>query len=715
MIEPLNALQRMRSRFGKIESGSTLAKWLGMGLAIGIVAGLGAIVFTWSIDFCTHLFLGVAGYTPPSALGEGTNTIQPAKYPWLFPIILTIGGLVSGYIVFHTAPEAEGHGTDAAIASFHYKGGKVRARVPLIKLIASSITIGSGGSGGREGPTAQIASGFGSILATKLGMSVADRRIALVAGMGAGIGAIFRAPLGGAVMSAEILYLGDLEVEVLIPALVAAIVGYSIYASVYGWAPIFGAALGTISFNTPVQLIYYAILGVICGLMGLLYAKSFISFSHFFHHLRIRGKHIPNWIKPGIGGFLVGLMGIVSPGFIHMGYGWVQATMSPSAVDGLMSLPLWLVILLPFGKILATSLSIGSGGSGGIFGPGMVIGGFVGAAFWRLTETWLPGMPNSPAPFVIIAMMAMFGGIAHAPLAVMLMVAEMTGNLNLLAPAMVAVAISLLICGNNTIYVNQVNSRAESPAHRYRYSFPLLASLPISDALQTKVPLLNPDMTIVEAQKLMNANNSSGLPVVANGRKLIGVLTHADLERYHQQQAEALAAGKNVATNPLVKDAMNAEPVVMPVTESLDRVLESLAEHKISWLPVVEDLTSMKVAGVVGASEVVKSYQLAMSQGMRSLGATVSGMSMTEIQLSQTATANNHALRELTLPEDTLVVSIHRNGELIVPRGTTKLQAGDLLTILTGSSQQERVGFYLERAPIDSTAKEGLRIFPSSD
>ncbi len=690
-ITGLWLIKRARERLGSIETGSSLAKWLGLGLAIGVVAGLGAIVFTWSIDFCTHLFLGAgAGYTPPAAAGEGTAKVTPAARPWLFPLILTLGGLVSGLIVFKFAPEAEGHGTDAAIAAFHQRGGKVRARVPFVKLIASSITIGSGGSGGREGPTAQIASGFGSLLATWLGLDVASRRIALIVGMGAGIGAIFRAPLGGAVMAAEILYLHDLEVEVLIPGLVASIVGYSIYSSVYGWSPIFGKELGGLTFDNPIQLVYFAVLGAICGLLGLLYAKSFITTSHFFHHLKIAGKVVPNWVKPGIGGLLVGLMGIVSPGFIHMGYGWVQATMSASATDGLLSLPLWLVLLLPVGKIVATSLSIGSGGSGGIFGPGMVIGGFVGAVFWRLTESWLPGMPNTPAPFVIIAMMALFGGIAHAPLAVMLMVAEMTGNLNLLAPAMVAVAISLLICGNRTIYVNQVSTRAESPAHRYRYSFPLLAALPLSDLLHRRPNFLLPSMSLSQAQTLLASSKTSGLPVVDSQGNLVGILTRHDLEHLLLTELSPTNQQKTV------EKMMNREPIAITATETLDRVLELLAEHQVSWLPVIEDESRQHLVGVVSAADVVKAYQAALNQGTRSLGAVVSGMSLTEISIRPHAVANGQTLRELGLPEDTLIISIHRRGELIVPRGTTRLEGGDVLTVLTATAHRKLVELSLE-------------------
>ena len=175
----------------------------------------------------------------------------------------------------------------------------------------------------------------------------------------------------------------------------------------------------------------------------------------------------------------MGLIGLVLPEALGMGYGWVQVSMSPA----LLSIPLWVVLLLPFAKIVTTGFSIGSGGSGGIFGPGMVIGAMVGAIVWRLCYHVLPGVPDTPAPFVIVGMMALFGGIAHAPLAVMLMVAEMTGNLSMLAPAMLAVGISVIIVGEKTIYTSQVDTRADSPAHRLQFSFPLLSTLAVRQAM----------------------------------------------------------------------------------------------------------------------------------------------------------------------------------------------------------------------------------------
>ena len=486
-------LQRVRPGARGLKDASYFTKWLPMSALIGTVAGLGAIAFSLAITWATHVFLGgLVGYQPPNPLGEGgggnlSPLLNIEQHPLflLLPLVVGLGGLLSGLIVFTFAPEAEGHGTDAAIAAFHYEEGRVRARIPFIKLLASAITIGSGGSGGREGPTAQISAGVGSLLARWLGLAVADRRIALAAGIGAGIGAIFRAPLGGALIGAEVLYTQDLEIEAIIPALIASIIGYAIYGAWAGWSPIFGNQTQD-TFNNPLQLVYYALLGVICGGVGILYARVFHGMTGIFRRVSL-SRHLL-WIKPTVGGVLVGLMGLAIPQALGMGYGWVQASMGPM----LLSMPLWLVLALPFAKILSTSLSIGSGGSGGIFGPGMVIGSMVGAGVWRLAFQHLPGIPVTPAPFVIVAMMALFGGIAHAPLAVMLMVAEMTGNLSLLAPAMVAVGLASIVVGKNTIYTSQLETRANSPAHRLRLSFPMLSTLVAREAL---LPLVGQPIT----------------------------------------------------------------------------------------------------------------------------------------------------------------------------------------------------------------------------
>jgi len=228
----------------RLRGAEYLRKWIILGVIIGVVAGLGAIAFTWALRLATEFFLGVlAGYTPPAPLGEGATFGSGAVFsrPWAIPLVVALGGLISGVLVFSFAPEAEGHGTDAAISAVHHNPRGIRARVSFIKIVASAITIGSGGSAGREGPTAQISAGFGSMLARWLDLTPGDARIAVTVGIGAGIGAIFRAPLGGAVLGAEVLYREDVEADALIPSIVASIVGFAVFGAVEGFAPIFGS------------------------------------------------------------------------------------------------------------------------------------------------------------------------------------------------------------------------------------------------------------------------------------------------------------------------------------------------------------------------------------------------------------------------------------------------------------------------------------------
>jgi CIC family chloride channel protein len=584
---------------------------------------------------------------------------------------------VAGIMVFSLAPEAEGHGTDAAIAAFH-QGKPIRARIPLVKLVASAITIGSGGSGGREGPAAQISAGFGSLLGSLLHLDVQDRRIAIATGIGAGIGAIFRAPLGGAVLAAEILYKHDLEVEAIIPALIASIIGYSVFGAWFGWNPIFNTH-GSLAFTSPPQLLYYVLLGLLCGLIGWMYASGFYGITHRFHRLSL-----PNWLKPGIGGLLVGLIGLVLPQALGMGYGWVQVSMG----SGLLSLPLWVILLLPFAKILTTGLSIGSGGSGGIFGPGMVIGAMVGAVVWRISYHVLPGVPDTPAPFVIVGMMALFGGIAHAPLAVMLMVAEMTGNLSMLAPAMIAVGISSIIVGNHTIYICQVPSRADSPAHRLQFSFPLLSTLTVRQAMSPPPLHLSPPQSVSEAEQLLAECMVSGASVLDERGNLLGVLTLADISRVPLDSRGSRC----------VEQAMNREVLVTEPDDTLDVALEQLTSHRIGWMPVVEEEKATggrRLIGRISAQEIVRAYRETLAKGSRRMRGLVEGTVILEAEIEPHTRLAGRPLREAQLPAESLVVSIRHRNELLFPRGGTVIEPGDLVTFLVSPSGEERLRVYL--------------------
>lgn len=673
------------------ESPRYLLKWVLISSLIGLVAGVGAIAFFAAIQFATTIFLGkLVGYLPPTPGGEGNGgamALWSAARPWLLPLITGGGGLLAGIIVFNLAPEAEGHGTDAAIKAFH-EGTTIRARIPLIKLVASAITIGTGGSAGREGPAAQISAGFGSLLGDLLKLNQEDRRIALATGIGAGIGAIFRAPLGGAILAAEILYKRDLEVEAIIPALISSIIGYSIFGAWSSWNPLF-LTPNNLAFTSPPQLLYYIALGGLCGLFGILYSRGFYGITDRFHHLAL-----PNWLKPAIGGLLVGLIGLVIPQAIGMGYGWVQIAMGP----GLLGIPLWIVLALPLVKILATGLSIGSGGSGGIFGPGMVIGGVLGAAVWRLCYHHLPGLPDTPAPFVIVGMMALFGGIAHAPLAVMLMVAEMTGNLSMLAPAMLAVGISSMLIGNNTIYTSQLPTRADSPAHRLQLSFPLLSTLAVRKAMRPLALHILPTQTLAEARQTLEQHGEAYAPVIDSGGNLQGTLTLAAIQLIPADEQ----------STQTVESLVKREPLTIEPDDPLDQALERLTTNRVNWAPVIDMDAPPEVQNVIGTVsiiDIVRIYRQTLAKDSRRMRGLVEGTVMLEVQISAEMPLVGKTLREAHLPNESLVVSIRRQDELLFPRGSTMIQAGDLVTFMVSPSGEERLQAYLHNQVLATTPR----------
>jgi CIC family chloride channel protein len=570
---------------------SYLRKWVPIAILIGTICGLGSIVFYEAIRLVSTVLLGdVAGFFAPTPAGEGGSLGLVSSRLWLIPLVTTVGGLCSGILVYGLAPEAEGHGTDAAIDAFHNKKGEIRSRTPLVKLAASAITIGSGGSAGREGPTAQIGAGFGSFLGRRLHLSSKDRRIAVAVGIGAGIGSIFKAPFGGAILSAEILYMGDFEVETLLPAFIASTVGYSIFASYAGWTPIFGY-LNLGAFNDPLSLPFYAVLGIVCGLVGIVYVKGFYGTRALFQRLGM-----PRFLKPALGGFLVGIIGMFLPQVLGMGYGWLQIVMSGNFV----LLPIILIPIIIVAKIVATSLTVGSGGSGGVFAPALMIGGFLGAALWIFLNGLFPNFGLAIAAFVIVGMMAFFGGVGKVPIAVILMVSEMTGGLTLLVPSMIAVTIAYVITGKYTIYRSQVQSRADSPAHRSEYSTPLMQQLFVKDAMTKKLITITPNSPLSEVAEIMAKNTIKGMPVLDDNGRLVGMVTLTDVLQVHFDQR---------ATTK-VSSVMTKELITTIPDESLYVAFDKMTSNQIGRLPVIEPGDSLKLIGIITREDVWRVYNI---------------------------------------------------------------------------------------------------------
>jgi CIC family chloride channel protein len=655
-----------------IRTAPYLRKWLILGTLIGVVAGLGAVVFYDGLRLGTHLLLtDVGGYTPARTAGEGGFRVASGfSRPWAIPLVVGGGGLVAGLLVFGLAPEAEGHGTDAAIRAVHTNPKGVRPRVIVVKLVASAITIGSGGSGGREGPTAQISSGFGSVLSRTLNLTPSDSRLCVAAGIASGIGAIFRAPFGGALLGVELLYTNDVEIEALIPSFVATIVGYGIFCGITGsFTPVFGNH-GAASIGHAWELAIFIVVGIACGAVGKLYTVSFYWLTDRFAALAI-----PRGLKPAIAGLVVGAIGLAVPGVLGTGYGELQAQLD---LHSLLTMPLWIVLLLPFAKLLATGLSIGSGGSGGIFGPGMVIGGATGALLWRLGD--MAGLvgPHDQIAFVIVGMAVCFGAIAHAPISVLLMVAEMTGSLALLPPAMVAIAFATLVVGETTIYRSQLRSRADSAAHRLDLGLAPPSTHQVKDLMSRPRLVIPAETPAAEALRRLHDARLPGAPVVNADGAFIGSLQT-------NQLAEAVAGAETGDAGRLA----DVEAMTLPGDANFEAAIESLPASKGGWVPVLDD--DMSVLGIISGAELVRGWQETMRQSVDRLTTATGSTTVVEGTIGAGSPLTGSSVSALRLPRGSAIISTVRRGALLSSDTSQRLEVGDVVTVLTRTSDAGRV------------------------
>ncbi len=572
---------------------SHVTKWFVLAVLVGIVSGLGAIVFVYAIKITQSLAIEkFAHYQFPVPFGEaGRETV---KYMignrFLLFVSVTVGGLLAGLLIFNFAPEAAGHGTDAVIKAFHRFRGYVRPIVPIIKTVASAITIGTGGSAGREGPIAQIGSGFGSFLATKLKLSDRDRRILLIAGVGGGIGSIFRAPLGGALFSVEVLYKGaDFETDAVIPSIISAIVAYAIHGFFVTWKPIF--ITPKYEFNV-FDLLYFAILGVAVIPMAYLYVKTF-----YFVEKKFREARMPAIFKPMVGAALAGIILIFLPHVAGTSYGWLQLAM-------LGKVSLWMMLAISLGKILATALTIGSGGSGGVFAPSLVIGGMYSGMIGKLFALLDPRIGDI-SPFILVGMGAFFAAAAKVPIATIVMVAEMTGNYDLLVPITLASSLAFLISGEWTIYREQVQTRFDSPAHRGEFIVDVLEDVKIKDVISTpqkNVIQIPEDMKVKDALKKAALRKIACFPVITKDGELKGVLYTDDLRSIiYGGEFEDL---KDIL---IVGDVLRENVPYLTPEDNLQKALSLFIKEGVDALPVISS-DGKKCIGVITRHDVMNAY-----------------------------------------------------------------------------------------------------------
>jgi len=448
----------------------TVLKWVILAVLMGVISGLAAALLVSAVAWATSALQGgLVGYRPATTNGDGAvHAASALGRPWVLPLVTAGGALAASLIILALkAPETSGHGTDAAIAAARENPAGVRSRVATVKTVTASLTIGSGGSGGTEGPITQIAGALGSWLSRRAELNVQEARTLYMAGLGSGIGAIFRSPLSGGLLAAELLYRRGLALGILLPGALASAAAYGSFGAVHGFGSMFGD-LWLEVIPSPHDVPVYAVLGLTCGMAGRLYCRSFYGVSALTERLIRRSpgrRALPAWAPPALGGLAVGFLGMAVPEVLGPGFGTIQHLLSPHAVR---QMSLWLVLLLPLAKIAATSLSIGTGGPGGVFGPGLLIGAATGVAIWRVFSP-LGIAPEGPLVFAIIGMAACLGAIIHAPLGVTILVLESTRSPGLFLPTAVAMAASCWLVGDQTLY------RSQDLADGYRIIDPLRA------------------------------------------------------------------------------------------------------------------------------------------------------------------------------------------------------------------------------------------------
>ncbi|HEX9708974.1 MAG TPA: chloride channel protein [Candidatus Thermoplasmatota archaeon] len=573
-----------------------MRKWGLVGILIGLGAAAGALFFLALSEAVGAVALGwAAGYEVPLPAGEGgpRTPVEPIARLWMVPVVAAAGGLVGGLLVWRFAPEARGIGTDAAIDAFHKNTG-VSLRAVIVKALSAAVSLGTGLTTGREGPVAQIGAGAGSTISASLGLTQRERNIALAAGLGAGIAAIFRAPLAGAVLAAEVFYREDLEVEALFPALIASVTGYAVVGYAVGFTPIFSTGLGSLAFSSPLALALYAVLGVGCAMAARLMIATMRRSQSFFRRYRL-------YVATTVGALATGLIAMVFPTVTGTGYGWVQFAL----LNDFSSFPLFgfvgsQALLIPLillaaalAEILASALTLGSGNSGGIFGPSIVTGGLLGAAFGFTVNYFLPGLAENPSHFAVVGMVAFFAGAAKAPISTIVMIAEMTGGYVLLGPSMVAVFTSFVLSGKGSVFPAQVRSRLDSLSHADEFAPIILRKTKVQDVLRTPEFAVDPHWPVDQVLQAISKKRTRSVPVLEGG-KLAGMVSRQDLLGVRPDER----AGRTVA------DVMSAKLVTAKPQDDLYAVLERLLTNDVAILPVVDPKAPERLVGVVGRREI---------------------------------------------------------------------------------------------------------------
>ncbi|MBU1416845.1 MAG: chloride channel protein [Proteobacteria bacterium] len=625
---------------------------------------------------------------------QSYSTVQllfPHLGVWSYVFVPIAGALLAGPLIAWFAREAKGHGVPEVMQALVLRGGRIRPRVAIAKIIASALCIGTGGSAGREGPIVQVGSTLGSVTGQILHLSD-DRIKNLVAcGAASGIAATFNAPIAGVAFAIEVL-MCELQVRTFGNVVIAA-VSASVVSHLYlGARPAF--TVPSYTMDSPITILFYLLLGLAAALVGVFFIRMLAWFEDIFDNWKF-----PLSLKPAVGALLLGLLGFSylqlpginfnNPTEYQLGMPLIENiphvygsgfTFIEEALHGNTSF--LIMALLVFLKPLATSLTLGSGNSGGVFAPSLFIGAMLGGAMGKLFSAWQPELAGPSGAYALVGMAAVFSACARAPLTAMLIVFEMSNDYALILPLMLtAVTASHLAqyLYPESIYTNKLARRGIRFAQGR--DMDIMQGVQVREVMNRKPLTINKNQPLAELYQQFQETNLLGFPVLDNEKVLCGIVTLQDLEKKLSQSEINLRSLK-------VEDVATLDPVTVFADEPIWTAIQKMAPRDLARLPVVARSSEKQLLGLISRSDILRAYDIGIVRKQR--GQLLQGQitlrrqqynDFMEFRLKPEQNAINIKLKDLDLPKSINVISVERNGVLLIPRGSTTFISGDIVTL----------------------------------
>ena len=617
---------------------------------------------------------------------------------WIF-LTVPLGLLTAWWIAKRFAPEVAGDGVPETAAALAVHGGRIRKRVIPLKMLATAVTIGSGGSAGREGPIVQIGAAVGSWVSRSFKLGEEEVRSLVAAGAGAAIGASFNAPIAGMLFALEVI------LSSFAPKHMSAIVIASVAAAITSES-IVGEELalqtGIYNLNSVWELGIYAVMAIAVVVVGVFFLKLLDR----LEGIAEKYDRSWSWTRPVGAGLLVAGLIFLEPRLFGTGQSFINALLvneQISAITGLGGELWWVLILLALGKAVATSLTISSGASGGAFMPSLFMGAAIGAGFARLIEPYWTLSTLQPGAFAVVGMAAMFAVVGRAPLTSILIVFEVTGarDYGLIIPLMLAATLATFLAERvhkESVYTQTL--KRKGIRIRRTGSIDILDTVEVGTVMDTAPMITHPDDTLSETDIRLRANRSHGVPVIED-EHLVGIVTTTDISRADGPPSETT-----------VRDVMTPRPVTVTPTTPVSRALERMAALGVGRLPVVDDENPQRLVGLFRREEAVKAYHEALTsttdeelQRMRLVQRTDPGAGFYDFRIPLGSIADGRHVREVAWPEGSTLVSVRRNRDVLIPSGSTLLLPGDVITAFGTESSKKRMIDRLNAGADEPTAE----------